>query len=305
MRPRVAFCARGNCAVCVPARTQRRLTCPSPQSCIRSVSASALCDAAKPALGACHASVSSQACCGALRMSASRCCALAWSAVSHRPACHVPSRQTRKRPGMRPTATAPACSRTTRCAKTRSQPAVFCASRTTLPCACKLLLSLRCRLSELAAEQLPANPDCLRREPHHRLCLPSFNAGCSPPKRTARACSHVRDGSVGVRRTNRRLHHRGASRTRAAAGMLRLLSYNLPIHRRFRASSRSTRLPSRSSRCAGLLTRRFRLRRPPRSAPILQPRLSPAVQRLVRSLPATPAPLGAWCTTACSEIPPP
>lgn len=89
VRPRVAFCARGNCAVCVPARTQRRLTCPSPQSCIRSVSASALCDAAKPALGACHASVSSQACCGALRMSASRCCALAWSAVSHRPACHV------------------------------------------------------------------------------------------------------------------------------------------------------------------------------------------------------------------------
>jgi hypothetical protein len=41
---------------------------PPPQSCIRSVSASALCDAAKPALGACHASVSSQACCGALRL---------------------------------------------------------------------------------------------------------------------------------------------------------------------------------------------------------------------------------------------
>jgi hypothetical protein len=50
----------------------------------------------------------------------------------HRPATHVASRQTRKRPGTRPTATAPACSRTTRCANTRSLFVVLRASRTTL-----------------------------------------------------------------------------------------------------------------------------------------------------------------------------
>ena len=98
---------------------------------------------------------------------------------------------------------------------------------------------------------------------------------------------------------------RRSARASAVCRVTLCLLLTLPAASRFRASFRSTRPPSRSSPCAGQLTRHFRLVRPRQSDPILHQLLLQAASTLARSLPATRARLVASCTTAYLGAPPP